>query len=94
MSTPELRRVHPTLTAESLAIFERRFLDSESYKVTFSDERLKPESPTRVTVECRVAREIVPLRGTPRRQVGRAAITLSKDADAWVIAGVRAPDWW
>jgi len=93
-STPELRRVHPTMTASELAIFERRFLDSQTYKVTLSDERVTPESPTLVTVQCRIAREVVPVRGTPRRQAGRAAITLSKDAGAWVIAAVRAPDWW
>lgn len=93
-STPELRRVHPTLTASELAIFERRFLDSESYRVVISDERLRSESPTRATVDCRLTREIVPVRGSPRRQSGRAAITLSRDSDAWRIASIRAPNWW
>ena len=93
-STAGLRKIQPTLTQAEMSIYDHSFTDSQSYVVRLSSERVYPESPTRVRVECLIEREVSPIGGAPRRRSGRAEFVLEKGAEGWVINGFRRPDWW
>jgi hypothetical protein len=93
-STPGLRRIQPSLTQDDLAVYQRQFLNNRSVTVRLGNVRIVPVSSTRVEVYCSITREIVPERGTPRRQSGNARLALEIEEGTWLIRDLRAPGWW
>jgi hypothetical protein len=93
-STPELRRLQPSLQDRHLALYESRFLGSKAFVVHVRGIRLRPISPSRVAVACTLHREITLDDDSRREHTGAATLTVERDAEAWRIASFQPPSWW
>jgi hypothetical protein len=93
-STPELRRLQPSLDSRQLALYDSRFLGSKAFAVEFSDLRLRATSPQRVVVACSIERDITLDDDSHRRHTGRATLVVEHDGERWRITGFRPPIWW
>lgn len=93
-STPELRRLQPSLQGAELALYESRFLGSRAYKVQLRNVRLRPVSTLRVAVSCTIEREITLDDDSRRQHSGSAALTVERDGEQWRVASFKTPSWW
>lgn len=93
-STPELRRLQPSLDTRQLALYESRFLDVKAFVVELRNARLRQVAPGRVAVTCTIQRDITLADDSHRVHSGPALVTVERDGNRWRVAALQAPSWW
>ena len=93
-STPELRRLQPSLDNRQLALYESRFLDVKAFVVQLQNLRFRLVSTGRVAINCVIQRDVTLPDDSHRVHSGAAIVTVERDGDHWRIVALQAPSWW
>ncbi len=93
LSTPELRRITPAMTQQQLAVWDRTFLDSSSYNVRVTRNRLTLLSDDRVRIEGSITQNSVSKTGSPRSLKTPVVMELQKSDGDWLIVSIRGNGW-
>jgi len=89
MDIAALKQLQPSLTVDEIRGITRSFLDLTAYALTVGQPAITI-SGRKARVDCTITRELVPLKGEPRRIANRTMIQLEKLDESWVITSVIA----
>lgn len=88
MIAASVKEIQPGLQAGEATALDSDFLNAQSYRLEITNRQIVPISQSKVQVNCRITRRIVPKQGDARNTVSQASIVLEKSGDRWWIEKV------